>query len=204
MVCNIVFDLGGVLVDWNPRYLYRDVFKSEDEMEYFLQYVCSPEWNLRLDAGLSFQVAIPERCLEYPQYAREIQMYWERWPQMLKGEISPVVEIFRYFKSHSDYKTYALSNWSNQTFPIAEERFDFLKEFDGVILSGKEKVIKPDPEIFHRLLNQFQLKAEQCLFIDDNLDNVKSALDLNFLALHYHNPLSLKHQLRQLGVLGYA
>lgn len=204
MVKNVVFDLGGVLVDWNPRYLYRNVFKSEDEMEYFLQHVCSPEWNARLDAGLPFEQAIEERCQAYPHYTREIRLYWDRWPEMLRGEISSVVEVFRQFQDMGGFKIYALSNWSSQTFPVAQEKFAFLSEFDGLILSGNEGLIKPDPKIFDLVLDRYELMAADCLFIDDNLDNVTTALDMGFLALHFRDPLTLKIQLRQLGLLPSA
>ncbi|MCB0364484.1 MAG: HAD family phosphatase [Bdellovibrionaceae bacterium] len=202
MVKNIVFDLGGVLVDWNPRYLYQQVFKSADEMEYFLQYVCSSEWNARLDAGLSFTDGIEERCQACPHYSREIRLYWDRWPEMVQGEIALTVELFRHFQKVGSFGLYALSNWSSQTFPLVEKRFGFLGEFDGLILSGNEGVVKPDPKIFEILLNRYDLKATDCLFIDDSLENVKTALDMGFLALHFRDPGTLKIQLKQMGLLG--
>lgn len=202
MIKNIVFDLGGVLVDWNPRYLYRQVFKSADEMEYFLQHVCSSEWNARLDAGLPFTQGIEERCEAYPHYRREIRLYWERWPEMVQGEIGPMVSLFRQFQDIGSFGLFALSNWSSQTFPLAQRRFPFLDEFDGLILSGNEGVIKPDPKIFEIFLDRYGLKATDCLFIDDSLDNVKTALDMGFLALHFRDPDTLKIQLKQMGLLG--
>lgn len=202
MIQNIVFDLGGVLIDWDPRYLYRDIFKAEEDMEYFLQFVCSMEWNALVDAGLPFEDAIRERTQYFPHFSREIQLYRDHWDKMIKGEITPVVNILRHFKAQKHFRLFALSNWSAETFPIAEKRFAFLNDFDGVILSGEEKVIKPDPEIYHRLLQRFQIQANQCLFIDDRLENVKSALDLDFLALHYRDPVTLKYQLQALGLIG--
>lgn len=201
MVKNIIFDLGGVLIDWNPRYLYREVFKSEEEMEYFLQYVCSPEWNSRLDAGLPFEQAVAERSQEFPHYSREIRLYHIEWEKMLKGEISPMVELFRRFRAQREFRIYALTNWSSETFPLAQRRFSFLGEFDGILVSGAEKMIKPNPKIFQLLLERFQLEAESCLYLDDNLENVRAATELGFLALHFHDAFTFKNQLRQLGLL---
>lgn len=202
MVKHIVFDLGGVLVDWNPRHLYRQVFKSAEEMEHFLQYVCSSEWNSRLDAGLPFAEGITERCQAFPHYQREIRLYWERWPEMIVGAIDPVVEVFQHFRQVGSFGVFALSNWSTETFPLALARLPFLSQFNGLVLSGQEGVGKPNPRIYSILLERYQLKATDCLFIDDRLENVKTALDLGFLALHFRDPDTLKIQLRQMGLIG--
>ena len=148
---DIIFDLGGVLIDWNPRYLYKKIFASAEEMEWFLTSVCSPVWNAKQDAGRPFAEGIAQAKAQYPKYAPQIDDYFLRWEEMLGGPIKGTVQLLRELK-YKNYRIFALSNWSAETFPIAQKKFDFLGLFDGIVLSGEEKMNKPEPEIYKRLL----------------------------------------------------
>ena len=197
---SIVFDFGGVLADWNPRYLYRKIFSSEKEMEYFLSHVCDGDWNAELDAGKSFSRAVAERAALYPQYANPIRAYHKRWGEMISGEVAGTHALVRRLKQKG-YKVYGLSNWSAETFPIAKKRFPIFALFDGIVLSGEEKLIKPDPQIFKRLLLRFDLCAEECLFIDDSQANVSAARRLGFDVVRFENAGQLERELQKRGIL---
>lgn len=197
---TIVFDLGGVLIDWNPRYLYTKIFAAEEEMEWFLSNVCTPEWNVRQDAGRPFAEGILEAKAKYPKYAPQIESYFLRWDEMLGGPVKGTPEILREVKARG-HKTYALTNWSAETFPLAQAKFAFLSEFDGVVVSGAEKLAKPDPAIFKRLLERFDLTAPDCVFIDDNLDNIAAAAELGFETVLFKDAPSLRRELLERGVL---
>lgn len=179
-----IFDVGGVLVDWNPRHLYRKIFSSEKEMEYFLTEVCSPAWNETLDAGRPFKEACEEKAKEFPQYAAQIDAYRTRWQEMISGPVAGTADIVRELKEKG-YNLYALSNFSAETFPSTKKRFDVFSLFDGIVLSGEEKINKPDAEIYRRLLTRYALKAQDCLFIDDNANNIRAAEELGFQTIHF-------------------
>ncbi len=171
---NVVFDFGGVLIDWNPRYLYRKVFASEEEMEWFLANVCTSEWNARQDAGRPFAEGIAEAKVQYPQYSAQIEMFWSRWMEMVGGEIKENTDWLRRLKAEG-YGIYGLTNWSAETLPQAMERYNFFQLFDGIVVSGEEHLIKPDPSIYRVLLDRYSLNSAECLFIDDNPQNVEAA-----------------------------
>ncbi len=171
---NVVFDFGGVLIDWNQRYLYRKVFTSEEEMEWFLANVCTDEWNARQDAGRPFFEGVAEAKAQYPLYSAQIEMFWSRWIEMIGGEIKENTDWLRRLKVDG-YGIYGLTNWSTETLPQAMERFDFFQLFDGIVVSGEEHLIKPDPRIYHILLDRYGLNPTECLFIDDNPKNVAAA-----------------------------
>ena len=163
----VIFDLGGVLIDWNPNHLFEKMFEGDQlELEYFLTTVCPPEWNAKLDMGYSFSEAIKERINQFPDYEGYIQAYGDRWIEMIGGQINGTVEILAKLKDQG-YPLFVLSNWSGETYPYVYQRFDFLKWFDLIVLSGEEKLVKPDPAIFQVLLNRIEYQAVQCLFIDD-------------------------------------
>lgn len=190
----IVFDFGGVLIDWDPRYFYRTVFSSKQEMEWFLKNVCNTPWNLRHDSGILFEDNWQDLAAQYPQYTRQIKQYYTGWPQMLNGEIPGSHTIVDELKAHG-YTLYGLTNWSAQTFPIAYKRFEVLRKMDGIVVSGEEKCIKPDAEIFKRLLMRYQLQAADCIFIDDNADNIAAAKALGFDTIHFQNAPQLRREL---------
>lgn len=190
---NIVFDFGGVLIDWNPRYLYQDYFDSKEEMEYFLANVCTQTWNEEQDRGRSLAQGSETLQKRFPQHRFYVDLFYKEWSKMIKSEIHESVAILYHLKEK--YKLYGLSNWSAETFPIAWERFSFFKEFDGIVLSGQEKIIKPEKEIFEILLQRYQLKPQECFFIDDVAKNVVAAQELGINAVLFSNPQQLKNDL---------
>lgn len=196
---TVVFDIGGVLIDWNPRHLFRKVFTSEEEMEWFLANVCTYEWNLQQDGGKLFSTATAELQGKYPEYSDKIALYYGRWEEMLDGEIKGTVEIFRRLKS-AGMPLYALSNWSHEAFPVAYEKYDFMKEFDGLVVSGYEKLLKPDHAIYRVLMQRYNINPEDAVYIDDNKPNADAAAELGFHALHFSSPEQLRSELRSLGL----
>ncbi|MCK9219209.1 MAG: HAD family phosphatase [Bacteroidales bacterium] len=199
MIKNIVFDFGGVLIDWDPRYLYEKVFSNKSEMDFFLKNICSPQWNLKQDAGNSLSDATKELQLQYPGYSKEIEMYYNDWSDMIGGEIIENVNLVKPLKTR--YRIFGLSNWSAETFPIVRNRYSFFKDFEGIVISGQEKLVKPDMEIFKVLLNRYQLQANESLFIDDSLNNINTAKEMRFVTLHLTDDLDLKEQLQKSGLL---
>lgn len=197
---DIVFDLGAVLIDWNPRYLYRKIFADEAEMEQFLADVCPSTWNIQMDAGKPFAQGCAERIKLFAQYAAQINAYDTRWGEMLGGAIEGTVQILRELKAKG-YRVYALSNWSAEKFPLAQAKFPFLNEFDGLVVSGLEKCAKPQPQIYQILLSRYGLQASNCIFTDDNPDNIKGAQALGFDTVLFTSPEDLRAELRQRGVL---
>lgn len=197
---DIIFDFGGVLIDWNPRYLYRKIFPTEQEVEWFLENVCTSQWNTQQDAGRSFEEGIELLEKKFPEYAFAIRFYYTRWEEMLGGEIAGTVQILRELKARG-YRIFGLTNWPAQTFAIARRRFDFIKEFDGIVVSGQEKLVKPDPQIYARLLERYNLRAPNCIFIDDNQANISKAADLGFETVLFTNPDDLRRILSSRGVL---
>ena len=198
---TIVFDLGGVLIDWDPRYVYRTVFDSEEKVEWFLQNICTLDWNEKQDAGYLIATAVEEKVAEFPGWEKEIRIYYDRWAEMLKGPIPETVEIFRQLKDNGSYKLYALTNWSAELFPISLERYDFLHLFDGRVVSGEEKTRKPFPEIYQRLLERYNVQPHNALFIDDSLRNVKAAEAIGIKSVCFLNPGQLSDELIRAGLL---
>jgi 2-haloacid dehalogenase len=199
---TVIFDLGGVLVDWNPEYLYSKIFKNDpDKMNWFLTTVCTPSWNMEQDAGRTFEEGSEILIQEYPEYKKEILVFYERWEEMLKSEIGDTVLILNLLKELNKVKLYALTNWSSETFPIAQQRFGFLKQFEGIVVSGEENTRKPYSKIYKITLERYRLAPETCLFIDDSIDNVNAAKSLNINALHYTSAMQLRTDLHQLGLL---
>ncbi len=195
---NIVFDLGGVLIDWNPRYLYRKLFENAGEMEFFLREVCHGHWNEQLDGGRDFAEACAQRASEWPQYEEHILAYYHRWPEMLKGSLDESVEILDYYRQHQDYRLFAITNWSAQTYPIAQGLYPFLHWFEDVVVSGREKLLKPYAEIYQLLLHRNNIEASQSLFIDDNPANVAGAKAIGMAAVQFFTSHQLKKDLHLL------
>ncbi|WP_257797534.1 HAD family hydrolase [Aggregatibacter actinomycetemcomitans] len=196
---TVVFDLGGVLVDWNPRHLYRKIFSNDAEMERFLAEVCNSEWNERQDAGRSWSEGVAEAVKQHPQYEAEIRAYHERWTETLNGAIDDTVALLEPLKRNG-IRPLALTNWSNETFHFAEERFPFLTEFEGILVSGYERLAKPDPRIFNLLIERYHLNPQHTVFIDDNLRNVEGARNVGLHALQFTHAQKLKQDLITLGV----
>jgi 2-haloacid dehalogenase len=199
---TIIFDLGGVLVDWNPKYVFDDnYFDSKEKLDYFLANICNSDWNEEQDAGRSIVVATEEKVKEFPDWEKHIRDYYGRWTEMLKGPIYETVDIFRQLKESNKYKIYALTNWQTGLFDIALVRYNFLHWFDGRVVSGEEKTRKPFPEFYERLLSRYNVDRSKALFIDDNFRNVKAAETLGIPSHHFTTPAELKKELITLGIM---
>jgi 2-haloacid dehalogenase len=198
---NIVFDLGGVLIDWNPRYYFRTIISNPDEMEIFLRNVCNGHWNELQDAGRSFADGEDDLIAKHPGYARLIRSYRVGWPQMLGDEISGTVKILEEIHRLSRYRIFALSNWSAETFPYAFSKYKFFNKFEDIMISGVEKLIKPDPRFYKVLIQRHGLIPEYSLFIDDVEKNIKAAKALGFQTIHFTEPIMLRSHLVEMNVL---
>ena len=197
----VVFDVGGVLLQWDPRHLYRKLFAGDDAaMEHFLGNVCTEEWNERQDAGRTFADAAAELLPAHADKAHLIHAFGRRFDEMIPGAIEETVDILRELK-RAGVPLYAVTNWSAETFPSAQNRFDFLAEFDGIIVSGEEGVIKPDPRIFRILLDRYDIPAHAAVFIDDNPANAEAATNLGIHGIHFRSPQQLRRELVELGFL---
>lgn len=196
---NIVFDFGGVLIDWNPVYLYREIFDTEEEMNYFLGHVCRYDWNLLQDAGRPLAEATRILQEEHPEYREEIAMYYGRWAEMLGGTIEENVKLIKPLRKK--YKVYGLTNWSAETLPIAMKRYDFFNDLDGIVVSGAEKTVKPSPQIYRILLERYGIQAGESLFIDDNYANIETAQQLGFQTIHITDGVDLEKTLKVQSVL---
>ena len=196
---NIVFDFGGVLIDWNPLYLYRNIFDTEEEVNHFLENVCRYDWNILQDAGRSLAEATRVLQDQHPAYREEIAIYYGRWDEMLGGTIEENVKLIRPLKEK--YGIYGLTNWSAETIPIAMDRYDFFNDLDGIVVSGAEKIIKPDPRIYQILLERYGIQAEESLFIDDNYANIEAAQQLGFQTIHLEEEINLEEILKAKAIL---
>ncbi len=198
---SIIFDLGGVLIDWNPEYLYRKIFTDEAEMQHFLTEVCHGAWNKEQDRGRLFADAVQERAAEFPQYEMQIRSYHERWEEMLNGAIEENVQVLEDLRQQPDIRLYAITNWSAETFPIAQRQFPFLDYFEDTVVSGELKLVKPDARIYQTLLDRQPIVPEQAVFIDDVLENVEGARALGIYGIHLTPETDLRKELETLGVL---
>jgi 2-haloacid dehalogenase len=198
---TVLFDLGGVLVDWNPRYLYRPLFHGEEEaMEHFLATVCAPEWNHEMDAGKTFAVAVRERQNLFPEHADLIALWKDGWEQMLREPIDESVAILAELRARG-HRLLALTNWSSETFPIARTRFPFLSWFEDIVVSGEVKLAKPDRRIFELTIQRAALDPATTVYIDDSLPNIEAARPLGFHAVHFAAPAKLRAELTRLGLI---
>lgn len=198
---TIVFDLGGVLVDWNPVYVYTDVFNGNmEKVHWFLNNVCTSHWNIEQDAGRTIAEAVRLKKTEFPQYAKEIDLFYKQWHNMFSGPIEKNVALFKKLRSHSKYKLYALTNWSAEKWDKALEIFPFFREFDGTVVSGQEMTRKPYEDIYKILINRFSLVESNTLFIDDNAENVLAARNLGLHAIHYQNYVKFVKELKKYNI----
>lgn len=196
----IIFDLGGVLIDWNPRHLYRKLFADADGMESFFTEVGLAHWNEQQDAGRPFAEAVALLTAQHPHRAELIRAFWERWEETVAGAIAPTVQILHELREQQ-YTLAALSNWSAETFPRVRPQFAFFDLFKAIVLSGEEKVIKPQARIFEILLERIGYPAGQCVFIDDSLKNVEAAQALGFSTIHFQSAAQLRQALAQMNIL---
>jgi 2-haloacid dehalogenase len=197
----VVFDLGGVLIDWNPRYLYRKLFAGDEAaMEHFLATVCTQDWNEQQDAGRAFAEACAPLIARHPERAPLILAWGQRFAEMMAGPIHGTVDILEELHA-AGVPLYALTNWSAETFPHAQERFAFLERFRGIVVSGHEKMIKPDPRIYRLLLERHAIAAADAIYIDDNPRNAAAATALGLQGIHFSGPEPLRAELRRMGLL---
>lgn len=197
---NIVFDFGGVLIDWNPRYLYRKIFDDDSEMEKFLSEICNGEWNEKQDGGRLFSEGIRELIAQHPDQSDKIAMFYDRWEEMIGGEIKGTPEILYELKSLG-YSLYGLTNWSGEMFPRVKDKYSFFNELEGIIVSGDEKLLKPDPAIFRVLIKRYGIQPEESLFIDDNPVNAEAGRKLGFNAIRFESAEQLRKELKEKGCL---
>ena len=199
---TIIFDLGGVLIDWNPKYVFDlNYFSSIEKRDYFFSNICTSDWNEKQDEGRQITVATEELVRQFPDWEQPIRDYYDRWTEMLGGPIHETIELFRQLKENPALKFYALTNWSAELFPIALKRYDFLHCFYVRVVSGEERTRKPFPEIYERLLERYNVNVVEALFIDDSLRNVKGAESISLQTIHYRNPGQLKNELMTLNLL---
>lgn len=195
----VVFDFGGVLIDWNPRYLYNKVFKTASETEFFLTHVCTPQWNWRMDKDKTFDESVAELKTVHPEYAKQIEMFDTRWEEML-GDVNE--ETFSVLKDAAKVlPVYGLTNWSAEKFALVRPRYAFMDVFDGIVVSGIEKQAKPEEPIFKILLDRYGLKAETTFFTDDSQPNIDTAKRLGFQAHRFVSAADLREKLTAAGVL---
>ena len=200
MIKNIIFDFGGVLIDWNPLHLYNKYFNDEAKAQWFIDNICKMDWNVQMDAGKPFSEGIAELTAQYPEWADAIAAYRQRWVEMIGGPIPGMLEFIQKLKI-AGYHVYGLSNWSWETLSTIIDDYPFFKELEGAIISGLEFVIKPYPEIYQLLLTRYNLKADDCLFIDDNIANVHGAENVGIHGLQFVGIEQLEKDLQKMGIL---
>ncbi len=201
MINTIIFDLGGVLIDWNPNYVFDQIFDSEERKRYFFENICTSDWNEQQDAGRSLQEGTEMLVAQHPEWEHEIRAYYGRWREMLGGPIQDTVDILKQIKEADSHRLYALTNWSAETFPIAQELYDFLNWFEGIVVSGVEKTRKPFAGFYQILLDRYQVDPAKAIFIDDNFRNVKAASSLGIHGIHFQSPTQLKKELKDSNIL---
>ena len=198
-----IFDLGGVLLNWDPRRLYQKRFPkmSSEEIDIFFQDVDFANWNLEQDKGRAFDEAVAELSRRFPHYDELIQAYHRFWPDSITGPVTGTVKILEQIKGEG-YAVYGLTNFSSEKYQIIQDKFDFIKLLDDVIVSGDVKVIKPNPVIYTLTLERIGYRAKECVYIDDSFQNIAAARSLGFLAIHFQSPAELARELRHLHLLG--
>lgn len=195
MVKNIVFDFGGVLVDWNPRYLYDGYFGDEAKSCWFIDNICTGEWNMQMDGGKPFAEGVAELSAVHPEWAGAIEIYHSRWMEMIGGEVAGTADVVRRLKE-AGYGVYGLTNWSGETFPAVRDRYEVFALLDGIVVSGDEHLLKPDPRIYRLLLDRYSLRPEESLFIDDNEANVAGARAVGMYGLRFGSAAQLDNDLK--------
>ncbi|MBJ6368831.1 HAD family hydrolase [Snuella sedimenti] len=198
---TIIFDLGGVLIDWNPEYVFLKAFHGDrNKMQWFLDNVCTSAWNENQDAGYPLDQATEDLIVRFPEYENLIKMYYGDWENMLGGSIDETVHILETLVKLNKYKIVALTNWSHETFPIALKRFNFLSWFDGIVVSGEEKTRKPFAKIYTTTLDRYNIKAKNAIFIDDSLRNIEAAKKLHINGIHFKSPKQLIETLKSYNI----
>ena len=193
---KFLFDLGGVFFDWDPNHFYKNVFENIEEREFFLAEVCNDQWNFQQDAGRSIAQAELELIPKFPHYEKEIKMYYKNHRKMIRGVFEESIDILKKLKD-KNYECYVLSNWSAETFAGMTDDYPFLKLFDGLLISGEDKLMKPDSAIYELAKNRFNLNPEETVFIDDKRENIKAAKRLDFKTIHLTDPKNIEKEINQ-------
>ena len=199
-VKTIIFDFGAVLIDWNPHRMLDKYFGSKEKADWFIANVCTSDWNTEMDGGKPFAQGIAERSAIYPEYRADIQAYYDRWIEMIGGEVPGMRELVAELKAKG-YGLYGLTNWSAETFCLVRNEYPVFSLLDGMLVSGEEHLLKPSPEIFQRLVDRFGLTPSECLFIDDNAANVEGSISFGIPALRFTDPATLRSDLHSRGIL---
>ena len=193
---KFLFDLGGVFFDWDPNHFFKDIFDTSDERKYFLTAVCNDEWNFKQDAGRTIEEAESELIPKFPHYEKQIKMYYKYHRKMLKGTFDESIKVLKKLKK-LNYECFVLSNWSAETFVGMTDDYPFLKLFDGLLISGEEKLRKPDSAIYELAINRFNLNHNETIFIDDRLENIQAAQNLNLLTIHLTHPSKIEYEINK-------
>ena len=186
-VKKFLFDLGNVFFDWNPERILKPIFNNDERMNFFINNISFPLLDTRCDAGITIEVAVNDAIKKFPEFEKEIKLYYPNHGNMVGGFFQKTVDVFYKIKE-LNHPCYVLSNWSAETYEGMEETYPFLKDFDGKIISGRDFLIKPDPAIYELAISRFDLIPQETLFIDDRLDNIEAAQKLNFQTIHLTNP----------------
>jgi len=200
-ISTIIFDLGGVLIDWNPEYVFLKEFRgNREKMNWFLNEICAWEWNMNQDAGYPLAQATEDRVALFPEHEALIRMYYGRWEEMLGHAHEDTLEILKSVVNHPNYRVYALTNWSGETFPIALQKFPWLQWFEGILVSGDEGMRKPHKEIYELILSRYDINPTEALFIDDSLKNVEGSEAVGIKGIHFTSAMALKEALQRHGI----
>ena len=197
----IIFDFGGVVINWDPRRVFRKFFpEGEQAMENFMREIGFSEWNLRQDEGYPFEQAVHDLSAQFPQYAHIIRAYDVDWEESITGIIPETVELLRRLKE-AGYRLYGLTNWNHAKFSLVRNKYEFFSLFEEIIVSGEVKLIKPDPAIYRLLMERIHLRPRDCLMIDDSAGNVTASQNIGFRTIHYTSPDQLEAELHRLDLL---
>ncbi len=200
-ITTIIFDLGGVLIDWSPEYVYLKEFRGDrKKMDWFLKHICAWDWNVNQDAGYPIEKATQERIALFPEYEDLIKMYYNRWEEMLGFAHNDTVAILKDLVDNPNYRVFALTNWSGETWPKAILKFPWLQWFEGILVSGTEGMRKPFAEIYELMLDRYAIAAEEALFIDDSKANIDGCQAVGIKGIHYTDTKTLAVRLRALGI----
>ena len=198
---TVIFDLGGVLIDWSPEYVYLKEFRGDrKKMDWFLEHICAWDWNVNQDAGYPLEKATEERVKMYPEYETLIRMYYGRWEEMLGFEHEGTLRILKELVDHPNYRVLALTNWSGETWPKAIAKFPWLQWFEGILVSGDEGMRKPFAEIYELMLSRYSIEAKEAVFIDDSIKNIEGCEAVGIKGIHFTDAQSLAIKLGELGV----
>lgn len=198
---TIIFDLGGVLIDWSPEYVYLKEFRGDrKKMDWFLNTICAWDWNVNQDAGYSLAEATKERIALFPEYEALIKMYYGRWEEMLGFAHDDTLALLKSLSTNSNYRVLALTNWSGETWPKAIAKFPWLQWFEGILVSGDEGMRKPFPEIYELMLSRYEIDREKAVFIDDSLANIDGCEAVGIKGIHFKGATQLKTDLQSLNI----